>query len=157
MLMRVSLLEFWVCEHLQHLKLGSDLIIEIIKASRAMINFRLLWLCRRYLDVLINWPEEPVCCLSYGRKQCDATNLGCLMQAIMELSRPQLEDHSYRGTTTDLLSNMQSIPWYGTGITSPQNGVAYNTASHAGCGISQKMSIQIAEIVASLKVISLPS
>ncbi len=148
--MRVSLLGFWVCKHSQHLKLCTDSMTEEIKTSRATINNELLCLCRHFLDVLINLPDDPVCRLSRRRKQCDATNLGCLMQTIAELSRPQAEDCLYRGTVTDLLSNIRSIPWYGARFT-------YNRPSHAGCGVSQKMSDRVAELMTSVRCLSLPS
>lgn len=114
-----------------------------------MISNELFCLCRQFLDKLVKLPDGPVCDWSHGRERCDATNLGCLMQTIPELSRPQAEDWLYRGTVTDLRSNIKSIPWYGAGVTDKR-------PSHAACGVSQKMSGRVYELMLSLKLPPLP-
>ena len=91
---------------------------------------------------------------------CDAVNIGTMMQAIPELSKPQSEDHNYEGTVGDLCSRMQSIAWYGAQITcahKKRSKDAQPPALHGQCGLSQTMAVRMTSIVTSLQGLSLPS
>ena len=145
----------------EHLEFIADVIIEQIKTAREEAVIALLTLCRSYLQRLVNSNKKRVCRLFEGQQQCDATNLGCFIQAVPELCKSQVEDCVYSGTVANLLSQMQNISWHGAQITYTQSRPRYNTGSHAvshaGCGLSQVMASELEAIKAFLPGISLPS
>ena len=138
------------------LKIGADSFTEQIKISRKTLAAALLSLCREFHEVLVDHPEVPVCRLDGMQTLCDAMNLGCLVQAIPELSRPRLKDSGYRGSLAGLYIRLKSVPSHGASITYTQTGDGFNTISHAKCGVSQKMAPKLTELIENFADLALP-
>ena len=134
---------------------STDLSIDLIKTSMTTVVVALMGLCREYQHKLSRDLDIPVCCLSVYKRQCDAMNLGCLLQAIPELWKPETEDSQYRGTVQNFLWRMQNIPSLGNAIVCHQVGIS-NHMTHASCGLSQIMRSRMDGIMSSLQGLSLP-